>query len=61
MAATEGPPYISAADVERLVTLKDVIQVVGEALMQFSAGEEKGGVVQPVRTVVPVKDHGGYA
>ncbi len=59
MSASGGPPYISAAEVARLVTLKDVIQVVGDALMQFSAGEEKGGVVQPVRTVVPVKDHEG--
>ena len=59
MSGSEAPPFISAADIDRLVTLKDVIQAVGDALMQFSAGEEKGGVVQPVRTVVPVKDHGG--
>ena len=59
MSDSGAPPFISAAEVDRLVSLKDVIQAVGEALMQFSAGEEKGGVVQPVRTVVPVKDQGG--
>lgn len=53
------PPFITGAEVKRLVDLKDVIQVVGEALMQFSAGEEEGGVVQPTRNVLPVKDHGG--
>lgn len=59
MAASGAPPYISAAEVDSLVTVKDIIEVVRNALIQFSAGEEEGGVVQPVRTAVPVKDHGG--
>lgn len=50
-----APPYITATEVDRLVTMGDVIEVVREALVQFSAG----GVVQPVRSAVPVKEHGG--
>ena len=59
MAASKGPVYISAADVDKLVTLRELIEAVDGALQQFSQGEEKGGVVQPVRTTVPVEDHGG--
>ena len=56
---TGPPPYISDAQVDGLVDMKDIIKTVREAFIQFSAGDE-GGVVQPVRTVVPVKDHAGY-
>ena len=54
-----APLYITSADVDRLVSMKDLILAVKGALVQFSAGEEEGGVVQPVRTALPVKDHQG--
>lgn len=57
--APKAPPYITAGDVDRLVSMGDLIDAIRGALMQFSAGEEEGGVVQPVRTAVPVKEHGG--
>lgn len=53
-----GPPYISAAAVAKLVSCTDVVEVVRKALVQFSE-RDKGGVVQPVRTCVPVSDHEG--
>ena len=58
---SKGPPFIhvSEEDVKRLVNMRDVIDVVGKALEHFSAGEMKGGVVQPVRTTVPVLQHEG--
>ena len=59
MSVSGAPPYITDADVQKLVTIKDVIEVVGEGLKQFSAGEEQGGVVQPVRSTVSIKDHAG--
>jgi hypothetical protein len=58
MAEQGGPPYISAAAVAKLVGCADVVEVVREALVQFSEGE-KGGVVQPVRTCIPVANHDG--
>jgi ornithine cyclodeaminase/alanine dehydrogenase-like protein (mu-crystallin family) len=36
--------------------MKDVIEAMGPALADFSSGK----VVQPVRTVVPVAEHGGF-
>lgn len=58
-SAVAPPVYISAADVERLVSMKDLVDAITNAFAQFSAGE-KGGVVQPVRTSIPIKDHDGY-
>ena len=59
--AAAPPIYISAKQVRDLVTMRDVIEETGRALQWFSAGEAEGGVVQPVRSVVPVEEHGGYA
>ena len=53
--------YISEEEVKVLADMSEVIEVVGKAMEQFSAGKEAGGVVQPVRTSVPVDKHKGYA
>ncbi len=42
--------------IRELLTMKETISVMEEALQAFSAG----GVVQPVRTTVPVQAHGGF-
>ena len=54
-----APLFIPGEKVRELVTMKDVIEEVGRALQWFSSGEAEGGVVQPVRSVVPVQQHGG--
>lgn len=53
-----GPLYVSGERVKELIGMKDVIEVVEKGLSAFSAGAD-GGVVQPVRSVVSVRDHGG--
>lgn len=42
--------------VRRFMRMEDVIQAMGLALADFSSGK----VVQPLRTVVPVTEHGGF-
>lgn len=54
-----APPFIAAQKVRQLVTMRDLIEVVGPALQWFSASEAEGGVVQPLRSVVDVRDHNG--
>ncbi len=44
------------ADVRQLLTMEDTIRLMEGALRAFSTG----GVVQPVRTTVPVQPHGGF-
>ena len=51
--------YISGAEVRQLVSMSDVIDEMSRGLQWFSAGPE-GGVVQPVRSVVPVDKYSGY-
>ena len=51
--------YISGDEVRELVSMSDLIEEVSRGLQWFSAGEE-GGVVQPVRSVVPVEKYSGY-
>ena len=55
--AASSPLFIPAEKVRELVTMREVIDVVGQSLQWFSAGEVEGGVVQPLRTVVHVPDH----
>ena len=50
---------ISAAEVRQLLNPKVLLERLEQALGNFSLGTE-GGVVQPVRTVVPVNRHHGY-
>ncbi len=44
------------AQVRELLTMEETIGIMEEALRAFSAG----GVVQPVRTTVPVQSHAGF-
>ena len=50
--------YIPGEMVKELVQMPELIEEMGKGLEWFSAGHE-GGVVQPVRSVVPVDKHAG--
>ena len=52
------PLYISGQRVKELLGMKDVLEVVEKGLIAFSAGAD-GGVIQPVRSVIPIRDHSG--
>ena len=54
--AEEAPLYISSCMIKDLVSMKDVVVAMQDALRWFS---ERNQVVQPVRTVVPVEQYGG--
>ncbi|XP_070580653.1 ketimine reductase mu-crystallin-like isoform X1 [Ptychodera flava] len=56
---TNLPKYITMESVRQVLKMADLIPVIEKAMGDFSKGEE-GGVVQPVRTVVPVKEHNGF-
>ena len=43
---------------KELIGMKDVLEVVEKGLIAFSAGAD-GGVIQPVRSVIPITDHSG--
>ena len=58
MAHCGGPLYISGQRVKELVGIKDVFEVVEKGLVAFSSGAN-GGVIQPVRSVIPISDHSG--
>ena len=45
--------------VKELVSMEDVVKVVETGLGAFPRPD--GGVVQPVRSVVPVTEHSGWA
>ncbi|XP_074137090.1 ketimine reductase mu-crystallin isoform X1 [Sminthopsis crassicaudata] len=54
------PAFLSAAEVERYLSSSSLLlPPLEKALANFSSGPE-GGVVQPVRTVVPVAKHQGF-
>lgn len=57
---SESLPFISSEQVESLLNWKELLGRLEKALENFSLGED-GGVVQPVRSVVPVEKHHGYA
>lgn len=54
--AGEAPLYISSCMIKELVSMKDVVGAMQDALRWFSEG---GQVVQPVRTVVSIEQHSG--
>lgn len=61
MAAEESHIlFLTEKDVKSLLSMKELIPLIERALGNFSGGST-GGVVQPVRSVVPVQDHGGCA
>ena len=53
----EPPKYISASRVKEVLKYEDLIPVIEQALVNFSA-RGSGGVVQPVRTAVEVENRG---
>jgi thiomorpholine-carboxylate dehydrogenase len=53
---TTAPVVLSAAQVEQLLDLSQLIEVMEEALIELSAGK----VVQPVRSIVPITEHAGW-
>lgn len=53
----EPPKYVTASRVKEVLKYEDLIPVIEEALVNFSA-RESGGVVQPVRTAVQIEDSG---
>ncbi|XP_053550731.1 ketimine reductase mu-crystallin isoform X1 [Bombina bombina] len=55
----EQPIYIGTEEVEKFLNYPTLIPLLERALIQFSSGSE-GGVVQPVRTIVPVAKYRGF-
>ncbi|XP_027051287.1 ketimine reductase mu-crystallin-like isoform X2 [Pocillopora damicornis] len=55
----EPPKYISASRVKEVLKYEDLIPVIEQALVNFSA-RRSGGVVQPVRTAVEVENRGFF-
>lgn len=53
----EPPKYICASRVKEVLKYEDLIPVIEQALVNFSA-RRSGGVVQPVRTAVEVENRG---
>ena len=51
--------FISAQEVEAALKYDDLIPAMEGALADFSRCRE-GGVIQPLRTVLSVEDHGGW-
>jgi alanine dehydrogenase len=47
---------LSEDEVRKLLQMKDLIPVMADALRELSAG----AVLQPLRTVLPVTEHGGF-
>ena len=58
-AAVEPPKYIDGFRIKQFLKYEDLIPVIEEALLNFSA-RESGGIVQPLRSSVAVEDR-GYA
>ena len=56
-AAVEPPKYIDGSRIKQFLKYEDLIPVIEEALLNFSA-RESGGIVQPVRSSVAVEDRG---
>lgn len=53
----EPPKYIDGSRIKQFLKYDDLIPVIEEALLNFSA-RESGGIVQPVRSSVAVEDRG---
>ncbi|XP_073246588.1 ketimine reductase mu-crystallin-like [Porites lutea] len=58
-AAVEPPKYIDGFRIKQFLKYEDLIPVIEEALLNFSA-RESGGIVQPVRSSVAVEDRGFF-
>jgi ornithine cyclodeaminase/alanine dehydrogenase-like protein (mu-crystallin family) len=53
---TQNVPFLDEDQVRALLSYDDLIPPIRKALIDFSAGR----VHQPLRTIVPVPDHGGW-
>ena len=56
MPAPGNPPYISDRDVQSLLTIRELMPVIREALIEFSAGRAQ----QPVRSVLTTDQPAGW-
>src|SRR5947208_13878324 len=50
------PMVLSEDDVRKVLRMEDLIPTMADALRDLSAG----AVLQPLRTVLPVSEHGGF-
>jgi len=48
--------FLSEEEVHSLLSMRDLIPVTAKALCDLSSGK----VIQPVRTVLPIEEHGGF-
>ncbi|XP_070580649.1 ketimine reductase mu-crystallin-like [Ptychodera flava] len=53
------PKFISKELVQQVLKMEDLIPVIEKAMGNFSKDEE-GGVDQPLRNFIPVKEHKGF-
>ncbi|KAM5152959.1 ketimine reductase mu-crystallin [Mantella aurantiaca] len=59
MMMAEQPVILGADVVDKYLDYRTLIPLLERALLNFSSGKE-GGVVQPIRTIVPVAKHRGF-
>ena len=50
--------FLDGDDVERYLDLRKLIASIEKGIANFSKGQH-GGVIQPVRTSIPVQEHNG--
>ncbi|XP_030068586.1 ketimine reductase mu-crystallin [Microcaecilia unicolor] len=55
---SDRPPFLEAEVVKKFLTCTALIPLLKTALINFSGGT--GGIIQPVRTIVPVATYGGF-
>ena len=51
-----SPIFLDEDEIRRLLPMEDLIPAMADALRELSAG----AVLQPLRTVLPVSEHGGF-
>ena len=54
----QPPEYISASQVQQVLRYKELIPEIEKSFVNFS-DRKNGGIIQPVRLKVPVKEHSG--
>ena len=54
----DQPEYISASQVQQLLRYEELIPEIEKSFVNFS-DRESGGIIQPVRLKIPVKEHSG--
>ncbi|XP_077131102.1 ketimine reductase mu-crystallin [Ranitomeya variabilis] len=56
---SEQPMFLGPEIVDKYLVYSTLIPLLEKALINYSSGKE-GGVVQPIRTIVPVAKHRGF-